>query len=157
MNQTQNYQLSQWESTDRILMSDFNSDNAKIDAALKANADSIAAVEEELAVRGNCRIVFGSYTGTGTNGSGSPTTLTFDQMPILVLVQDPTEDREYDRKLRMMRGIGWAVAMDGNYVWENDVTWTEKGVQWTSSHDSETQFNVSGRQYRYLALLVMDE
>ena len=97
MNQTQNYQLSQWESTDRILMSDFNSDNAKIDAALKANADSIAAVEDELAVRGNCRIVFGSYTGTGTNGSGSPTTLTFDQMPILVLVQDPTEDREYDR------------------------------------------------------------
>ena len=34
MIQTANYQLSQWESTDRILMSDFNSDNSKIDAAL---------------------------------------------------------------------------------------------------------------------------
>ena len=34
MNQTTNYQLSQWEPTDRILMSDFNADNAKIDAAL---------------------------------------------------------------------------------------------------------------------------
>ena len=157
MNQTTNYQLSQWESTDRILMSDFNGDNAKIDAALKANADSIAAVEEELAVRGNCRIVFGSYTGTGTNGSGSPTTLTFDQMPILVLVQDPTENREFDRKLRMMRGVNWAVGTDGNYVWENDVTWTEKGVRWSSETSAETQFNVSGRQYRYLALLVMDE
>ena len=43
MNQTANYQLSQWESTDRILMSDFNNDNSKIDAALKANADAIAA------------------------------------------------------------------------------------------------------------------
>ena len=72
MNQTTNYQLSQWESTDRILMSDFNGDNTKIDAALKANADSIAAVEEELAVRGNCRIVFGSYTGTGPTAAAAP-------------------------------------------------------------------------------------
>ena len=39
LNQTANYQLSQWESTDRILMADFNSDNAKIDAALKGLAD----------------------------------------------------------------------------------------------------------------------
>ena len=43
MNQTANYQLSQWEATDRFLMSDFNSDNSKIDAALKANAEAIAA------------------------------------------------------------------------------------------------------------------
>ena len=43
LNQTANYGLSQWEATDRILMEDFNSDNSKIDAALKANADAIAA------------------------------------------------------------------------------------------------------------------
>ena len=43
MNQTTNYQLSQWEASDRILMNDFNDDNAKIDAALKANADAITA------------------------------------------------------------------------------------------------------------------
>ena len=42
LNHTTNFQLSQWESTDRILMSDFNSDNAKIDAALKAHSDAIA-------------------------------------------------------------------------------------------------------------------
>ena len=39
---TTNYQLSQWETTDRILMEDFNSDNVKIDAALKSQADAIA-------------------------------------------------------------------------------------------------------------------
>lgn len=33
-NHTPNYQLSQWERSDRIQMEDFNSDNAKIDAAL---------------------------------------------------------------------------------------------------------------------------
>ena len=43
MNQTANYQLNQWESTDRILMADFNADNAKLDAALKAQSDAIAA------------------------------------------------------------------------------------------------------------------
>ena len=40
---TSSYQLCQWEGTDKVLRTDFNGDNAKIDAALKANADAIAA------------------------------------------------------------------------------------------------------------------
>lgn len=43
MNKTANFQLTQWEKTDRIMMEDFNRDNAAIDAALKANADGVAA------------------------------------------------------------------------------------------------------------------
>ena len=156
LNQTANYGLSQWEATDRILMEDFNSDNSKIDGALKENADNIAALETTVALCGNCKIVYGSYTGTGTYGSEHPNTLAFDHKPILVLVQDASDNREYDRKLRMMRGVGWANGMDGNYVWENDVIWTENGVQWYSSHDDETQFNAPNGQYRYLALLAMD-
>ena len=42
-NHTTNYNLNQWEATDKVLRTDFNADNAKIDAALKANADAIAA------------------------------------------------------------------------------------------------------------------
>lgn len=34
MGETGNYQLKQWEKTDRIQMEDFNADNAKIEAAL---------------------------------------------------------------------------------------------------------------------------
>ena len=34
LKKTQNYQLNQWDATDRILREDFNADNAKIDAAL---------------------------------------------------------------------------------------------------------------------------
>ena len=41
-NQTPNYALNQWERDDRILMDDFNADNAKIDAAIKAEADARA-------------------------------------------------------------------------------------------------------------------
>ena len=44
MNYTENYQLNQWEQTDRVLMDDFNADNAKLDAALKANADAVTAL-----------------------------------------------------------------------------------------------------------------
>ena len=49
MKQTQNYQLNQWDKTDRIEMEDFNEDNQKIDAALAAekqareNADAAQA------------------------------------------------------------------------------------------------------------------
>ena len=49
-NHTTNYQLNQWEKTDRILMDDFNADNEKIDAALAAR---------------NCRFYTTSYTGDG--------------------------------------------------------------------------------------------
>ena len=35
MNKTANFQLTQWEKTDRIMMEDFNRDNAAIDAALQ--------------------------------------------------------------------------------------------------------------------------
>ena len=44
-NQTTNYQLNQWEPTDQVLRTDFNADNAKIDAALKANADAAQALQ----------------------------------------------------------------------------------------------------------------
>lgn len=39
---TQTYHLSQWESSDRLLMKDFNEDNAKTDAALTALAAQVA-------------------------------------------------------------------------------------------------------------------
>lgn len=42
MTKTQNYQLNQWESTDKISRGDFNSDNAKLDAALAANAKALS-------------------------------------------------------------------------------------------------------------------
>lgn len=39
MNSTTNFSLNQWDATDRILHTDFNSDNQKLDAALKTLTD----------------------------------------------------------------------------------------------------------------------
>ena len=38
MKKTEHYQLNQWDGADRVLRTDFNEDNAKIDGALHALA-----------------------------------------------------------------------------------------------------------------------
>ena len=40
-NQTTNYELNQWLSIDQVVRTDFNADNAKIDAALAALAEQV--------------------------------------------------------------------------------------------------------------------
>ena len=49
MNKTANFQLTQWEKTDRIMMEEFNDNWDKIDTALKGNADKAAALQTALA------------------------------------------------------------------------------------------------------------
>ena len=43
--QTANYQLNQWLSTDPVVREDFNADNAKIEAALSELRKDIAELE----------------------------------------------------------------------------------------------------------------
>ena len=53
-NHTEYYELNQWLSTDQVLRTDFNADNAKMDAALSEMTANIP------------KIVMGTYTGDGT-------------------------------------------------------------------------------------------
>lgn len=68
-NHTQNYHLSQWQKTDRVLMSEFNQDNEKIDTALsqlaaqvsqKADSTRVEAVSATIP-----KFISGTYTGNG--------------------------------------------------------------------------------------------
>ena len=68
MQKTTNYQLNQWVKSDRIQMEDFNSDNAKIDAALKSNADAVAA---ETAAREAADTELGKKAGLQLISSGT--------------------------------------------------------------------------------------
>ena len=63
MNKTSNYQLCQWDGEDRILRTDFNEDNAKIDAALKSHANSIATINSTLSGKASTSTV-NSLTNT---------------------------------------------------------------------------------------------
>ena len=152
MNKTANFQLTQWEKTDRILMEEFNSDNEKIDTALKSSADGVAALQTALASCGNCKIVYGTYTGNGKSGSANPNKLTFDGKPVLVIVQAQSNTTNYDFHLRLVRGCGWAVGDRGNDSYTNSVAWGENFVSWTND-DAETQFNLQGSVYSYIALI----
>ena len=69
-NYTSNYQLCQWEGTDKVLRTDFNGDNAKIDAALAEKAE----------------VVFGTYTGDGT----ATRTIDLGFTPKAVLLEHPS-------------------------------------------------------------------
>ena len=91
-NHTPSYSLSQWERSDKVQMEDFNSDNAKIDTALRTQADGLAAeirartaLAALTATKGNCRIETLSYTGTGECGPDHPNTLTFSGRPAFFL------------------------------------------------------------------------
>ena len=163
---TTNYQLSQWESTDRILMADFNGDNAKIDAALaahdaalasKADAADVTALTQTVAGKGNCQITYGTYTGNGNYGSQHPNTLTFPFEPKLVIIQnitgaatDGTSSSTFGMAMMVLvRPVAGFTFVNGDFT--NTVRWSGNTISWWG----ETvgfQLNGSGNTYLYAAL-----
>lgn len=153
MNKTPNFALNQWESTDRILMADFNADNAKLDAALAAQQAALAALNTAVAKLGNCQLYFTTYTGSGTYGAATPNSLTFPKQPYLILIQSP--EGSY---LITLRGAAtYQALMSGstNYF-SGSITWSGNTVSWHGSY-AHAQMNTSKDVYRVLALLAADE
>ena len=72
MNYTQNYQLPQWEKTDRIMMDDFN--------------DAMDTIEGGLSSK--CELVFGSYEGS--NSLNAPRLINLGFTPKAVFLSIPT-------------------------------------------------------------------
>ena len=124
MTKTTNYQLNQWAKSDRVLMEDFNSDNAKIDAALAAGA----------------KIATGSYTGTGEYGSSHPNTLTFDFEPkVIFFYYGPDHDRGI---IMFVRGRTEEFVTGGGRSYTRlYITWSGNSVSWYSNDDEREQMN----------------
>lgn len=148
MNKTANFQLTQWEKTDRIMMEDFNRDNAAIDAALKGNADKAAALQTALASCGNCKIVAKTYVGTGQNGQDHPNTLTFDSQPLFVIIGT------YEtRNLYLLSGCTSANLTFSSSEVGISVSWNGNQVSWYASQNAAVQFNVNNVTYHVVAFL----
>ena len=135
MTQTPNFHLNQWSPEDYVRRTDFNADNLKIDTALNQ--------------KGNCRIVTGSYTGTGESGEYHPNTITFEGKPLLVFLVG-------DRSCYAMRGCNTADVCYGSSGSRIDLTWGENTLSWYSDSDY-TQMNISKKVYRYIALMNVTE
>ena len=143
MNKTTNYNLPQWVESDRLLMEDFNKMTADIDAALTENKTAIEAVA---AAAGNCKVITGTYTGTGTyNKEASAVKLTFAKKPFLLLIAG---NDAWACIVNMQRGHSFYGTADsrsigcynsGNQYW------------WLSSGNAQTQMNNNGATYNYWA------
>ena len=161
-NYTEHYDLCQWEATDQVQRTDFNADNAKIDAALdalagqvaeKADGDDLAALSETVAEvsagMGNCDMELLTYTG---GGGGSPKMITFSQVPDMYLVAG-------DLAFIMGQG-GKATAIltckDATYsesfVNEVDVTWNGATLTLRNGVDARYQMSSKNKPYWVLGL-----
>ena len=147
-NYTQHYQLHQWEGSDAFLRTDLNEEFKKIDSALAT------------AAQGNCRIMTGSYVGSGEKGENSPNHLDFPFSPEVVMITGGS----YRATSLFLR--------PGSYGASNDTAgmgsvlaleWSEKGLSWyvdgwasggsvSTGTSPEGQLNELGETYHYLAL-----
>ena len=66
-NHTTNYNLNQWEATDKVLRTEFNEDNSKIDAALNSLASQVAGKAAQSAVTALTQTVSGKADQSALN------------------------------------------------------------------------------------------
>ena len=154
-NHTTNYNLNQWGAADKVLRTEFNADNAKIDAALKSHDDELAGLETAIGAKGNCRVCLSSYVGTGEGGSPYPNTLTFAARPVLVLIRG-----EGSTATAYLAGGGpmFIPYSDGNSTC--DAEWSEdlKTVSWYHGRgNAATQMNSEGVTYLVCAICFAEE
>ena len=154
MTKTTNYQLNQWAKSDRVMMDDFNADNAKIDAALKANADAIAAettarvagdaaLQSAVSACGDCFVEAKTYTGNGTKGSSNAIRFTFDKTPQIVFITG------YGTTAIGVRGCSSALSTDSGGL---RTSWSGKTVSWYHDNNYVSHMNNTGSTYTVIAL-----
>lgn len=145
-NYTQQYQLNQWSADDQVLRTEFNGDNARIEAALAAHEQKLSGLNE-------IGIEYGTYVGTGKAGPDYPNTLSFSQKPILIFVGagiSATATLLYSAPIAYVPGYSSGGAIQ--------LTWGTNSVSWYSSTlDKNQQLNASNIAYSYFAILEMSE
>ena len=160
-NHTPNYQLNQWERTDKVIMEDFNADNAIIDAALAKKADqsalrslqasvnakaedsALAALQSLVNKKGNCRIEMGSYVGDGTDY----TSITTSFPPKVVLIMASP----FGIAVRPNTTLRVTSSIDRTAI----ITWRDDGVSWKPASYTTTHgdhLNAENITYYYAVL-----
>ena len=147
-NHTTNYQLNQWEATDQVLRTDFNEDNAKLDAALAGLAETAAAHGAALAEhtsaltgKGNSLVYTTTYVGTGGSGQSNPVTVTLPSKPDLMIVTSGEHVMFYAGG--SSTGRVWYSGGGGGYV---NVSWNGSQISWYGN-GGDQQMNSSGKTF----------
>ena len=131
---TLNYQLHQWEPQDPFLRADFNEDLQKIDQALTG--------------KGNCKIITGTYVGTGTCGKNAPNSLTFEAPPLMVVIGGECFTTAISGTT-----IATLLQSGGNYYYSLHLTWAGNTLSWYQENLANLQLNSKDVTYHYLAYI----
>ena len=108
-----------------------------------------------------CKIVSGSYTGTGTYGSVNKNSLTFDGTPKLLIVSSTVSSayggsRTYPQLIFVYGESGNIASLitSGSEVFSSaKVSGSGNTVSWYSADGAAQQLNVSGTKYNYIAII----
>lgn len=169
MDKTANYNLPQWVETDPIRMKPFNDAFDGIDKALKANADAaqalqsgkadaqtVSALAKNLGAAGhNCRIAWGSYTGTGSAGASHPTGVTCPFYPVIVFVAPANEASVTNNPSVFVRpNASGTSSPEGTTSTFLRVTWSDSSVSWYEPGGTKGLGQFNGSSYTYLYAVI---
>lgn len=161
MQQTNQYQYNLIEPGDTFSPAPLNENAEIMEAALREQAQAIQENADEMeqvkSAMVNCAA--GSYTGTGSYGSGGRNTLAFEFVPKLVLVMGGGYFSLFIQGGTQAMGSQSAV---GAYHVLQRVSWSENTLSWhidkmysssgEYSGSAASQMNTSGTTYYYLAI-----
>lgn len=102
------------------------------------------------------QIATGSYVGTGTYGSSNPTTLTFDDPPIVVIIRSATSSGRYG--IILINGLtstgADSLGSSSTSTYSCNISWNGNSVGFYNDNSGtgpSTQMNASGMTYYYAA------
>lgn len=109
---------------------------------------------------GRSRVETGSYVGTGTQGSGSPNSLTFGFSPKFLMVcgKDTASSYNYQTQLFYCEGITkqitWYYSRETSNTGNVEISVSGNTVSWYNPHNNgaDFQLNKSGVTYKYVAI-----
>ena len=156
-NHTEHFSLNQWQADDQVKRTDFNEDNAKIDAALndlaaevakKAATAALDALSKKLAAM-PC-LVTGTYTGDGTDSR--LISLGFQPKALLVMIEEGYSARPYtDDYYGGLALPGKPVCLQTSYGTNYILTIESKGFRVYYNRDRYILSNQKDTNYYYLA------
>ena len=179
MTKTEHYQLNQWDAADQVKRTDFNEDNAKLDAALaglsssKADSTSVNAALAELRATDATKADSASVdsqvaaltariaalesrvdvaAGTYTGDGKTSKYISVGFVPRAVLVEHDYGCRGTNRASSISGGL----AVTGSPLYGSANGWTVNAVRISGSGfyvsgETGSSMNYSGQKYHYVA------
>ena len=135
-------------------------------ALLNSTEDGLVTVDGSTITLPGVRIATGSYVGTGTYGQDNPNTLTFDSLPVLIIIFTNggnfiipgPELTQLSNTDTLNFWISGSLVGVNTYSWnEGEVIWYAIGRQtpggsWSSVKNADCQLNTNNTTYSYIAV-----